>query len=87
MAKYTRSETAAHGVIDAIQRRDWNPWLFIGVIMADHTVHRYFMELALDFIAVYRKNSKNTHLAYRTDPVAAQMVENAIDSDPEYLLQ
>ena len=74
--KRSPSEKPADGLVEAINRLDWNPHLFAGLLM-DHPIHvqRRIVDAFIIYLKMYQRNAQNPHLHYRTDPVATEMIE------------
>jgi hypothetical protein len=74
--KRSPSEKPADGLVEAINRLDWNPHLFAGLLM-DHPVdiQRRIVDAFVIFLKMYKRNNENQHLRYRTDDHAAEMID------------
>jgi hypothetical protein len=78
----SESEKAAEALTAGAGNLNWNPQLFIGVIMASPpAVQRMIMYTVVELIKCYLENARNPHLSYRTDPVAAKYAEEAESLD------
>lgn len=78
----SESEKAADALIAGAGHLNWNPQLFIGVIMAaSPAVQRMIMYTVTELIRVYLENGRNPHLRYRTDETAVEYAEEAEDLD------
>lgn len=77
--KRSPSEKPAEGLCEAINRLDWNPHLFAGMLMDQPIdVQRRIVDAFIIYLQMYKRNAQNPHLRYRTDPSAAEAIE-AID--------
>jgi hypothetical protein len=80
--KRSESEKAADALIAGAGHLNWNPQLFVGVIMAaSPAIQRMIMYTAKELIRTYLENARNPHLRYRTDPEAAKYAEEAESLD------
>lgn len=76
MAK-SPSEKAADGLVEGVNRRDWNPQLFIGFILEQpKDVQKMIVLTVLMFLRQYKQNAANPHLEWRTDPEADSWIES-----------
>jgi hypothetical protein len=77
--KRSPSEKPADALVEAINRLDWNPHLFAGLLMEQPiVVQRRIVDACIIYLQMYQRNAQNPHLSYRTDPAAAEMIE-AVD--------
>jgi hypothetical protein len=75
--KRSPSEKPADALIEAINRLDWNPYLFAGSLMDQHPiVQRRIVDAFVIFLKNYRQNHSVPELQYRTDAQAAQIAES-----------
>ena len=75
--KRSPSEKPADGLVEAINRLDWNPHLFAGLLMDQPPiVQRRIVDTFVIFLKMYQRNADNPHLAYRTDPYASEMIDS-----------
>lgn len=75
----SESEKVADAVIHGVNRLDWNPYLFTGILMDQPVdIQRRVVDAFVIYLVTYKRNADNVHLAYRTDPYAASQIE-AID--------
>jgi hypothetical protein len=78
----SESEKAADALIAGAGHLNWNPQLFVGVIMAaSPAVQRMIMYTVKELVKVYLENARDPHLRYRTDPVAQKYAEEAESLD------
>jgi hypothetical protein len=75
--KRSPSEKPADGLVEAINRLDWNPHLF-GAVLMDQPIdiQRRIIDAFVIFLKMYQRNAANPHLRYRTDTQAAEMIES-----------
>jgi len=74
--KRSPSEKPADGLVEAINRLDWNPHLFAGLLMDQPIdIQRRIVDAFVVFLKIYKRNHDNPHLRYRTDDRAAEMID------------
>lgn len=75
--KRADSEKVADALIDGVNRFDWNPYLFVGILMGQPIdIQRRIVDVFIVYLRTYQRNAQNEHLAYRTDPYAASQIES-----------
>ena len=78
MAK-TKSEKAAESLVEAVMQRDWDPYLYSGLLMQQHPqVQRIIIDGLVIFFQTYQRRAANPHLRFMTDEIAADQIE-AVD--------
>jgi len=70
------TEKAAERLVSDVARMDFNESVFSGILMDQpYNVQRRLVETFVYYLKVYKRNADNPHLAYRTDPTAARVIE------------
>lgn len=75
MAK-TNAEKVADALVEGCSNLNWNVQLFVGHLLEKPPrVQKMIVHTMLAYLRQYKHNAANEHLAWRTDPEVAEMIE------------
>ena len=75
--KRSPSEKPADALIEATNRLDWNPHIFVGTLMGQPLeIQRRIVDAFVIFLKLYQRDAAHPLLKRKTDPVAVEILES-----------